>query len=97
MLVLFAWRGFEIAARAADPFGRLVAAGLTTAISIYGIANLAMVTGLFPVVGVPLPFVSYGGTAMIAALASVGILLNIERGSRSYQVWKRRWDRSGTA
>ena len=97
MLILFAWRGFGIAARAADPFGKVVAAGLTTGISIYGVANIAMVTGIFPVVGVPLPFVSFGGTAMIAALASVGIILNIERGSRSYQVWKRRWDRSGTA
>lgn len=97
MVILFAWRGFGIAARAADPFGKMVAAGLTTGISIYGVANIAMVTGIFPVVGVPLPFVSFGGTAMIAALASVGILLNIERGSRSYQVWKRRWDRSGTA
>lgn len=97
MLMLFAWRGFGIAARAADPFGRIVAAGLTTGIAIYGVANIAMVTGVFPVVGVPLPFVSYGGTAMIAALASVGILLNIERGSHSYQMWKRRWDRSGTA
>lgn len=96
MLILFAWRGFGIAARAADPFGRLIAAGLTTGIAIYGVANIAMVTGVFPVVGVPLPFVSFGGTAMIAALASVGILLNIERGSRSYHVWKRRWDRSGT-
>jgi len=97
MLILFAWRGYGIAARAADPFGRLVASGLTTGIAIYGVANIAMVTGIFPVVGVPLPFVSFGGTAMIAALASVGVLLNIERGSRSYQVWKRRWDRSGTA
>jgi cell division protein FtsW len=97
MLILFAWRGFGIAARAADPFGRMVAAGLTTGLAIYGVANIAMVTGIFPVVGVPLPFVSYGGTAMIVALASVGILLNIERGSRSYQVWKRRWDRGGTA
>ena len=97
MLILFAWRGYGIAARAADPFGTVVAAGLTTGIAIYGVANIAMVTGIFPVVGVPLPFVSFGGTAMITALASVGILLNIERGSRSYQVWKRRWDRSGTA
>ncbi len=97
MLILFAWRGYGIATRAADPFGKVVAAGLTTGIAIYGVANIAMVTGIFPVVGVPLPFVSFGGTAMISALASVGILLNIERGSRSYQVWKRRWDRSGTA
>jgi len=97
MLVLFAWRGYGIAARASEPFGRALAAGLTTAIAIYGVANIAMVTGLFPVVGVPLPFVSYGGTAMVAALASVGILLNIEQGGRSYQQWKRRWDRGGAA
>ncbi len=97
MLILFTWRGFSIAAGAADPFGKLVATGLTMGIAIYGVVNIAMVTGIFPVVGVPLPFVSFGGTAMIAALASVGILLNIERGSRSYQVWKRRWNRSGTA
>lgn len=97
MLVLFAWRGYGIAARASEPFGRALAAGLTTAITIYGVANIAMVTGLFPVVGVPLPFVSYGGTAMVAALASVGILLNIEQRGRSYQQWKRRWDRGGTA
>ena len=84
-------------ARAADPFGRMVAAGLTTMIAIYGVANIAMVTGIFRVVGVPLPFVSFGGTAMVTALASVGILLNIERGSRSYHVWKARWDRGGAA
>jgi len=96
MLGLITWRGYGIAARAADPFGRVVAAGLTSGLAIYGVANIAMVTGIFPVVGVPLPFVSFGGTAMLAALASVGILFNIERGSRSYQVWKRRWDRSGT-
>ncbi len=97
LIVLFAWRGYGIAARAREPFGRALAAGLTTAIAIYGVANIAMVTGIFPVVGVPLPFVSYGGTAMVAALASVGILLNIEQGGRSHNQWKRRWDRGGAA
>ena len=97
MIILFAWRGYGIAARASDAFGRALAAGLTTAIAIYGVANIAMVTGIFPVVGVPLPFVSYGGTAMVAALASVGILLNIEQGGRSYHQWKRRWVRGGVA
>jgi len=97
MLVLFAWRGYGIAARASDPFGRVLAAGLTTAIAIYGVTNIAMVTGIFPVVGVPLPFVSYGGTAMVAALASVGVLLNIEQGGQSYHQWKRRWERGGVA
>jgi len=77
-LMLFVWRGYAIAARASEPFGRMVATGLTTSIAVYGIFNIAMVTGLFPVVGVPLPFVSFGGTAMVAALAAVGILLNID-------------------
>ena len=94
MLMTFVWCGLGIAARAADPFGRFMATGLTMSLAIYGVANIAMVTGIFPVVGVPLPFVSFGGTAMIGALASVGILLNIDRGSRSFNVWKKRWDRS---
>jgi len=64
-------------------------------LAIYGITNLAMVTGLFPVVGVPLPFVSFGGTAMLASLASIGLLLSIDRSSRSYLVYKRRWERGG--
>ena len=96
MLVMFIWRGYSIAGRAADPFGQVIATGLTTSLAIYGLANIAMVTGLFPVVGVPLPFVSYGGTAMISALASVGILLNIDRQSRSHQLWKRNWDQGTT-
>ena len=95
LVVTIAWRGYNIAARAADPFGKMVAAGLTTGLAIYGVANIAMVIGIFPVVGVPLPFVSYGGTAMISALATLGILLNIDRTSRSYNTWKRRWDRDG--
>jgi len=80
MLVLFAWRGYAIAGRARESYGRALAAGLTTGIVIYGTANIAMVTGLMPVMGVPLPFVSYGGTAMITGLATVGVLVNIERG-----------------
>jgi len=96
MLVLFVWRGYSIAGRAADPFGQVVATGLTTSLAIYGLANIAMVTGVFPVVGVPLPFVSYGGTAMIAALASVGILLNIDRHARSHHLWKRNWSQNAT-
>ena len=97
LVVIIAWRGFAIASRAADPFGRLVAAGLTTGLTIYGLTNIAMVIGIFPVVGVPLPFVSFGGTAMVTGLATLGILLNIDRVSRSYRVWRRRWQRSGVA
>ena len=81
LLVVFIWRGYSIAARAPEAFGRIVAASLTTSLAVYGLVNIAMVTGVFPVVGVPLPFVSFGGTAMVAALASVGILLNIDQTS----------------
>lgn len=93
LLMTFIWCGLGIAARAADAFGRFLATGLTISLAVYGVANLAMVTGIIPVVGVPLPFVSFGGTAMVAALASVGILLNIDRDSRSYRDMQKRWDR----
>lgn len=81
LFITFLWRGYGIASRASEPFGRIVAACLTTSLAVYGLVNIAMVTGTFPVVGVPLPFVSFGGTAMVAALASVGILLNIDHTS----------------
>ena len=81
-----------------DPydFGQVAAAGLTSALVVYGVANIGMVTGALPVIGVPLPFVSYGGTAMIGALASIGLLLSVERLARSHEMWRARWDRSGT-
>ena len=86
----------HVAARAADPFGRVLAAGVTTGLAVYGVANIGMVTGLLPVIGVPLPFVSYGGTAMVGALAAVGLLLSVDRAARSHELWRARWDRSGT-
>lgn len=93
LLVVFTWRGFNIAAKAMDPFGKAIATGLTTGLAIYGVANIAMVTGVFPVVGVPLPFVSYGGTAMVAAFAAVGILLNIQKSQQDYSIMQARWQR----
>ncbi|PID81526.1 hypothetical protein CSB20_02480 [bacterium DOLZORAL124_64_63] len=89
-LMVFVWRGYVIAARASEPFGRMVATGLTTSLAVYGVFNIAMVTGLFPVVGVPLPFVSFGGTAMVMALAAVGILLNIDQMSTIINLRKQR-------
>jgi len=90
LLMIFIWRGYSIAGRASDAFGRIIAASLTTSLAVYGIVNIAMVTGVFPVVGVPLPFVSFGGTAMVAALASVGILLNIDHTSRMINMSRQR-------
>jgi cell division protein FtsW len=90
-LLVFAWRGLSVAERAQDTFGRLTAAGLTGMVAIYGFANIAMVTGVIPVMGVPLPFVSYGGSALVSNLAAVGIILSIDRRGRSYQLWRRKW------
>ena len=70
-------RGFEIAATARDAPGRLVALGVTALLAAQAILNMAMVTGLLPVVGLPLPLMSYGGSSMVVTLAAVGLLLSI--------------------
>lgn len=93
LFVIFAWRGFAIARRARDPFGQVAATGLTTLIFLYVAANIAMVLGRFPVIGVPLPFVSYGGSALVTNLAAVGILLSIDRYGRAHQAWRARLTR----
>ena len=73
------WRGFLIAFNAPDLFGTFVAFGLTMLIGIQAIVNLGVVTGLFPTKGLPLPFISHGGTSLIVCLAGSGILLNISK------------------
>jgi rod shape determining protein RodA len=70
-------RGLYIAARAPDTFGRLVAGALTLTFFVYVFVNIAMVSGLLPVVGIPLPLVSYGGTSAITLLAGFGIIMSI--------------------
>lgn len=81
-LVVLVWRAMIIARRATNGFGRLLAAGLGGMIFIYGAANIAMVTGVIPVMGVPLPFISYGGSALVTNLAAVGLIINVDRQSR---------------
>lgn len=75
----FTFYGAKIANRAQDAFGQYLAAGITFMISGQAVMNLLMVSGWFPVVGVPLPFISYGGSALIVTLACVGILISIDR------------------
>jgi cell division protein FtsW (lipid II flippase) len=84
-LVVVFWRSLEIARRAPTRFGRLLAVGLGGMIFVYGAANIAMVTGVIPVMGVPLPFVSYGGSALVTNLAAVGMILNVDRQGRGQQ------------
>ncbi len=79
MFVFASWRGFRIAKRARDGFGRLLAIGITSWISVQTIINLSAMVALMPLTGVPLPFVSYGGSSLIIMLSAVGILLNISK------------------
>jgi cell division protein FtsW len=74
---VFAYTGMRIALRCKDPFGKRLAAGLTTLVCGQAVINLAAVMGVAPLTGIPLPFVSYGGSSLVVLLASVGVLLNI--------------------
>lgn len=76
---IFIWRGITIAMKAPDMFGTLLAIGITSLVAIQALLNIAIVCALFPVTGIPLPFFSYGGTALIILLCSCGVLLNISR------------------
>ena len=73
----FAYAGLRIALACKDPFGKRLAAGLVALVSGQALINLAAVLGLAPLTGIPLPFISYGGSSLVVALLSVGILLNI--------------------
>lgn len=79
LFVILILQGFKIAERCPDNFGKILAAGITSWIGIQAIVNLGAMVSFFPLTGVPLPFISYGGSALVANLAAVGILLNISR------------------
>jgi len=79
VFLLLVLRGLMIAVRATSTFDRLLAGGLTMILFIYVFVNVAMVIGILPVVGVPLPFFSYGGTALLTLAAAIGILMAISR------------------
>jgi rod shape determining protein RodA len=71
------WRGLRIAQQATDPFGRLVAVGVVSWFGFQSFVNIGMTLGIMPVTGVPLPFVSYGGSSMFAGMLAVGLLQNL--------------------
>ena len=81
----FGYAGFRIAMRCRDPFGKLLAAGLTALVCGQATINLAAVLGIAPLTGIPLPFVSYGGSSLVVLLVGVGILLNIATNERVVQ------------
>jgi cell division protein FtsW len=93
LIALLLWRGIRAAARAADPFAYLLAGGLTLQIGLYALANLAVATGLAPTTGLPLPFVSYGGSALLVNMAAAGLLYrvsaeNAARDALARQRWR---------
>ena len=77
LLALLAWRGLRIAAVARDPFGALVAAGVVSMLVFQAFVNIGMTIGIMPITGIPLPFVSYGGSSLVSSFLAVGLLENV--------------------
>ena len=78
----FAWAGLRVAQQCRDPFGKRLAVGITTLVCGQAAINSGAVLGVAPLTGIPLPFVSYGGSSLLVLLASVGVLLNIAGNER---------------
>ena len=90
IIVLFGiliWRGLTIAIKAKDTYGTLLAVGITSVIAVQAIINIAVVTGSMPVTGVPLPFISSGGSSLVINMTAMGILLNISRQTEKSDVF----------
>jgi cell division protein FtsW len=79
LFFVYGWRGFVAAMKAPDEFGRLLALGITAMVMGQALVNLSVVLGLMPTKGIPLPFISYGGSSLIGMLLATGVLLNISQ------------------
>jgi cell division protein FtsW len=76
---IFLWRGIRTAVRTRENFGRFLAVGITSMVVVQAFINMSVVLGLMPTKGIPLPFVSYGGSSLFLTLACVGVLLNVSK------------------
>ena len=83
LFVFLIYKGFKITQECEEPFGKLLAFGLTCWLGLQTIINLGAMVSIFPLTGVPLPFISYGGSALLANLMAVGILLNISKSNKT--------------
>ncbi|MGB7462789.1 MAG: putative lipid II flippase FtsW [Candidatus Acidiferrum sp.] len=79
LFAMYAWRGLRAAFNAPDAFGRMVALGVTAMVLFQALINFAVVLGMMPTKGIPLPFVSYGGSSLLVMLLATGVLLNISQ------------------
>ena len=83
LFVLIFLRGLKISKKCTDPFGVFLSIGIAFNLVLYAFVNAAVVTGIFPVTGLQMPMVSYGGSGMVINMAMMGILLNISQSARS--------------
>lgn len=90
LLTVLAVAVFKVIARTEDTFARILSASVITWITGQAIINIAMVSGLLPVIGVPLPFISYGGSAMVSSLAGIGMVLAVTRPEPRYPVRRKK-------
>lgn len=77
LFLLFAWRAFSLARKIEDPFAKITTVGIATWITLQAFVNMGSITGLLPLTGIPLPFISYGGSALVVELIAMGILLKL--------------------
>ena len=82
LFAVLVWRGLRIGVRAADPFGAYLALGITMLVATQTLVNLGVVTGMLPTKGLPLPFLSFGGSALLMTMLATGLLLNISQDAR---------------
>jgi cell division protein FtsW len=90
LFLVFAWRGYSVAMNSRDSFCRHLAFGVTTSITLQALLNIAVVAGLVPATGIPLPFFSAGGSSMLVSLTMCGLLMNLSRRQGAVQVPQRR-------
>ena len=87
VFAILIWKGINIALEAKDTYGSFLAMGIISVIAVQLIVNIAVVTGSMPVTGVPMPFISYGGTSLSITMGAMGILLNVSRQSEKKKVY----------
>ena len=95
LLAFLAWRGFRVATRARDTYGFLLAVGVTAWISYQALINIAVITAVIPFTGMPMPFLSYGGSSMTTTIVGIGILLSVSRDAAQGRQPTRRQPKSG--
>jgi cell division protein FtsW len=81
LFAVYAWRGLRASVESIDPFSRLIALGITVMVTSQALINLGVVLGMMPTKGIPLPFISYGGSSLLVMLVATGVLLNISQQS----------------